>query len=126
MSFMKPQIYQGRYFQVNTSAGLETVPCDVVGSRGLARPDDMLAFLEGVPDDPSETIQSEYGWIARMSAPGYMDCTDWTAHKTWGAASRYLSDTYGDEEDSDPDDDTGNAHPADALAMADSEGGECD
>ena len=44
-------------------------------------------------------------WLARLSAPGYMDCTDWAAFGTRKEAEEYLIEYYGDDDDSDGDDD---------------------
>jgi len=34
------------------------------------------------------------GWGARLSAPGYLDCTDWSVFDTEREAKEYLRDTY--------------------------------
>ena len=40
------------------------------------------------------------GWFARLSAPGYLDATDWAGpFKTAEEASDYLDEVYGDESD---------------------------
>jgi hypothetical protein len=96
-SFMQPEVYRGDYFSVNTSAGTEVVPCDVIGRTMDVHVEALLNYLEGTPDDPDETCAVQTGWLARMSAPGYLDCTDWTAHATEEAARAYLVDTYGNE-----------------------------
>jgi hypothetical protein len=36
-------------------------------------------------------------YLCRMSAPGYMDCTDWECHATAQAAADSLVDNYGEE-----------------------------
>lgn len=106
MSFMQPQVYKGEYFQVNTSAGTEIVPADVIGRTMNVHVDALLNYLEGRPDDPDEVCEVHSGWLARMSAPGYMDCTAWTAHASEIEATEYLADMYGDDdEDEDEDED---------------------
>lgn len=59
-------------------------------------------FLE---DDLLFSAEVETGYGARLSAPGYMDCTEWTIHSSPTAAINYIRDTYLDDEfDSiDPD-----------------------
>jgi hypothetical protein len=54
-----------------------------------------LAYIEGEPLDTDTTLNAKAGWLARLSAPGYMDCTDWTAHETEQDAIDYLIETYG-------------------------------
>jgi hypothetical protein len=34
------------------------------------------------------------GWGARLSAPGYADCTEWAVHETEEEAREYLADAY--------------------------------
>jgi hypothetical protein len=106
---MQPVIEYGDYFEVETSHGTEIVPADVVGAlphelghemnaetmftdtwRELCAP--LRYYLEG---EPREVIRKT-GWLARMSAPGYMDCTDWTAHESEADARAYLIDNYAD------------------------------
>lgn len=88
MSFMKPQIVQDHYFDISTSEGTFWLPAYALGEN---------------PD--AETFQDHcggeylgheliYGWGARLSAPGYMDCTDWCVFDTEDEAREYLRETY--------------------------------
>ena len=72
MSFMNPQIYEGDYFEVDTSTGTEIVPADIVGGGRTASiaVEALLNYLEGTPDDADELIDIKRGWLARMSAAG--------------------------------------------------------
>jgi hypothetical protein len=48
------------------------------------------------------TIQSwenVKGFGARLSAPGYLDCTDWAVFDTEGEAKAYLDENYPDDEE---------------------------
>lgn len=107
MSFMKPQVYKGEYFEVNTSAGTEIVPTDYVGRTMAVHVDALLNYLEGTPDDPEEVCEVHSGWLARMSAPDYLDCTDWSAHRTETEATEYLNEMYGDDEGDEDEDEDG-------------------
>jgi hypothetical protein len=51
-------------------------------------------YLES-PIEDVESVEFNYGWGARMSAPGYMDCTDWSVFATEGEAQDYLDEYYG-------------------------------
>ncbi|MFM0341160.1 hypothetical protein [Paraburkholderia fungorum] len=94
-SFMKPQIYHGGYFEIETTCGMEVVPVSVCGEvRSVA---ELTDFLEGSPLYGGVTIDRCDGWLARMSAPSYMDCTGWTHHRTEDAAQQYLVNNYGGE-----------------------------
>jgi len=94
---MQPEVYHGRAFVVETTTGTWIVPADLIGA--LVRIDDgsidtrLADFVEG-------TVQSwklETGWLARMSMPGYMDCTDWTLHRTRTEAHAFLKEMFGDD-----------------------------
>lgn len=95
MAHMQPDISQGDYFEVETTNGTEIVPGDVIGRFCGTAAEAFANYVEGKIADPEECIECKNGWLARMSAPGYMDCTDWTAHESEQAAQEYLRDTYG-------------------------------
>lgn len=103
MSFMQPQVYLSTYYRVETTHGTEFVPIEVVGDvSAYADPYAALqaccnGTIEGEPGD-FEFITAT-GWLARMSAPGYMDCTEWAAFASEQQARAYLAETYPDEED---------------------------
>ncbi len=47
-----------------------------------------------VSDASKIEVHKAYG--ARLSMPGYLDCTDWTVHCTPQEAWNYLEETYED------------------------------
>lgn len=94
--FMQPQVYQDTYFEVDTTAGTELVPSDVIGRTMSVDVSALLDYLEGEPLDMDEMVEAKEGWLARLSASGYMDSTDWAAFATEGEAWEYLVDTYGE------------------------------
>lgn len=109
--FMQPVIYLDNYYAVETDNGTEIVPADVVGSIAFSL---LLGRCVYVDDDDWEALSQRLqmyceanvsgditfsrGYLARLSAPGYMDCTDWSAFDNEDEAARYLIDTYGDDE----------------------------
>ncbi len=97
-SFMKPVILKGKFFRVETDIGTEIVPGYLIDRTMSTDVSALVEYLEGTPVDEDATVECEEGFVARMSASGYMDCTDWTAHKTQHEAMQYLVDTFGDEE----------------------------
>lgn len=57
-----------------------------------------------IPRDLAETIQGTLRinkWGARLSAPGYLDCTEWNIFDTWEEARDYLVETYYDDPESE-------------------------
>ena len=99
MGFMEKQVYFDTYFEVETNIGTEIVPSDVIGRTCATHVEALLDYLEGDPLDPDELCELHEGWIARMSAPGYMDCTSWTAHKSVEEADEYLEEMYGEDDE---------------------------
>ena len=111
--FMQHQVTgKQTWLRVETTIGTEFVPADLVGfvrnSEQVSQPLTELerAKYEGMIRPYTEgTIQSwEHitGFGARLSAPGYLDATDWTVHDTAEEAEAYLEEMYpDDEEDSD-------------------------
>lgn len=110
MSFMQPQIRYGLWVKADFSDGVFFAPADSVSplpsvGRTLREEDagfdDLLDAVSsmldgsGVPDS-LEVIE---GWGARLSAPGYMDCTEWVVLPTEEEAKEYLLDAYGEDLD---------------------------
>jgi hypothetical protein len=96
MQFMKPEISQDDVWQIETDDGsTEHVPFSVCPEGTI---DALTEYVDGTidPDVPIERLRKR--WIARMSAPGYMDCTDWTVHDSREDAEDYLIETYDDED----------------------------
>lgn len=95
MSFMQPYVELASYYEVSANRG-ETwiVPADVVGTPQSL--DDFRDYVDGTIDDDEDMPELKTGWIARMSAPGYMDCTDWTAHDSEADAWEELASNCGD------------------------------
>lgn len=90
--FMQPNIYKGRAYIVETTYGTEVVPWKLVGNvKEMLYLED---FLEGTPYEDQIFVIKE-GYLARLSAPGYMDCTEWSFHDTEEEALAYLEDMYG-------------------------------
>ena len=98
--FMQPEVEHAEYWEVSANHGeTHIVPADVCPAAG-----DLAHYVEGRIDHDEfdhPTVELKTGWLARLSAPGYMDCTDWTAHETEDEAYEYLAETFGDDEDDD-------------------------
>jgi hypothetical protein len=50
-----------------------------------------------------DSIELVLGYGARLSAPGYMDCTDWSVYPSLKEAQEALAEMFGDD-DADDDD----------------------
>ena len=82
MSHMKPEYQYGEFATGETADG-----------GGLSVPWEYRSDQEW--SDPPEC---ETGWFFRLSAPGYLDCTDWDGpHETCEKAQTALSDQFGDD-----------------------------
>lgn len=108
MSFMKPEIWQCQYYEVETTHGTEIVPvevCGVLDCSELSEDDydshvwpDLLIehfgdYIEGEPHN----AELKTGWLYRLSAPGYMDCTDTGSADTESEAIEALLETWGSD-----------------------------
>ena len=94
--------------------GTEIVPEEVCGSIDLASDteDDPIAdkLLEYCEGNQIESVERKQGWYARLSAPGYLDCTSWdgpyaTSKEALDAVKEfYECDDNGDSSDDSEDD----------------------
>lgn len=101
MAFMEPEIYHGTAWCVETETGCYYVPTDVEpDGRGeqLAQyaPEGLLCANPTII-----CVTRVTGWLGRLSAPGYLDCTDWCMFDSEQDAIDALSD----EDDGDDEED---------------------
>jgi len=113
---MQPEIIKDDFVAIDGRCGLYYVPTDVL-ARATVRflseaggepvhademPEgiraDLAQFYEGPEFETAEFLSDVYG--ARLSAPGYLDSTEWTVHSSEAEAEEYLAETYGKEDDS--------------------------
>ena len=104
MGFMQKQIYFDMYFEVETTCGTEIVPSDACGRTCATHVEALLDYIEGKPLNEDDLCPVHEGWLARLSAPGYMDCTTWSAHETAKEASEFLNEMYGNDDPQNIDD----------------------
>ena len=115
--FMKPQIEFGEWLEVDGACGIEAIPADLIGGVSWMKNDvdydtDCMeedSGLRNVLDALEDFIESNIydvtsvqlieGYGARLSAPGYMDCTAWTVFKTRDEAEEFLREEYEIEEE---------------------------
>ena len=96
MGFMEPEIYHGAYYSVETDCGTEIIPEDVAGR--VNHNSDLQDYCEGKILEPLEYVTRNGGWLGRLSAPGYLDCTPWGVYDTEQEAIDSLQEMYGDDE----------------------------
>lgn len=103
MSFMEPQIEYGHWLLVETRTSGYTLPESLFPGEdiiGIAGNDDRWDLLKDYVDTSGiVAVDTATGFGARLSAPGYLDCTDWTFFDTEKEAEEYLADLMGDDED---------------------------
>ena len=96
MAFMQRQITRkSKWYQVETNRGTEFLPDDLVGKSPVLT--DFAQYCEGTP----ESFELIEGYGARLSAPGYMDCTEWSVFPTEKEALEYLDEYYPEEEETE-------------------------
>jgi len=113
MSFMQKQVtHKQPWIEVETSHGTEWIDAVSLGlnvrdSETKTHPltdKERESIVSQLSDYCEGTIQewkTVRGYGARLSAPGYLDCTEWTVFDTPEEAQAYLDETFPDEEDNE-------------------------
>jgi hypothetical protein len=109
MSFMQRQVTGNEsWLQVETTNCTTFLPSDLVSgvSNCPAEEVEDNIWFESVQQYCEGEPQS-WEWIkgygARLSAPGYMDCTEWAVFETEAEAMAYLDEYYPEDEETDED-----------------------
>ncbi len=119
-AFMEPEIVQGTWYEIDGPAGIAFYNVDILGPiseiEDEYEPDetgaapklgDMIdweemetpaGLLDYIENPEVWNITKREGYGARMSAPGYLDSTDWSVYDTEEEAEEELKDMYSDEE----------------------------
>jgi hypothetical protein len=61
--------------------------------------DATIEKIQPYVEDTPQSWENIKGYGARLSAPGYLDCTDWTVFDTKEEAIAYLDEYYPEDED---------------------------
>lgn len=104
MGHMQPEIYHGKAWLVETYNGTEVVPDDLVNMPDVIdehnyteAAKELQTYCEGaIIDVPDFAIE---GWLCRLSAPGYLDCTPWSLFETKHEAIDWTREMGADESD---------------------------
>lgn len=94
MSFMVPVVESEDYYSVDCNHG-ETHIVPVSASGIVQTAGELADYVEGEIDEPEAEIVPQTGFLCQMTAPGYMDQTEWTAFETEIEAWEYLIETQG-------------------------------
>ena len=78
MAFMEPEIVRCDYYVIDGRHGTTFLPCDV--EPGATTAEQLRDYVEDYDADAIVTV--EHGILGRLSAPGYLDCTEWTPYAT--------------------------------------------
>ncbi|SRR6266550_4100427 len=109
MSFMEKQVREGRWLRVETMGGsteyvsVFDTGLDIPNGNNFDDPDVAKTIGQYTEDRP-ETWENIKGYGARLSAPGYLDCTEWTVFDTSEEAEEYLKEMDIDEDSTDDED----------------------
>jgi hypothetical protein len=87
---LQPEIKYGDWWEVETSEGTEWVPAWLFSRHQLDQ------CLEGKLI-PNQELRKVPGFGARLSAPGFLDCTSWVVCASREEAKKHLIDTYWDD-----------------------------
>lgn len=113
MSFMQKQITPKQtWIELDGTHGITALPSDVlskdelaiaesVAGDGNADPEDLTTHFGEYYEGTVQSVTVRKGYGARLSAPGYLDCTEWTVFDTAEEAQQYLDETYDDDDDDD-------------------------
>lgn len=105
MSFMEPEVIQGSGYIVETTEGSSFVVPDVV----LEGEPTARRLMQYAPENVGQRYDSHEeakGFFVRMSAPGYLDATDWEFFSTQEEVDAWIEEQEeGDDDDDDEEDD---------------------
>lgn len=93
MSFMQRQIELGDWYVCETLYGTTYVDADLVTAKTN---EDLQMYCEGTVES-FELVKNKFG--ARLSAPGYMDCTEWVVFDTEKEAQDFLDEAYPEDDE---------------------------
>lgn len=99
MPFMLPRIELADWYEIDTTAGTDWLPADLLPSTMLdGETSDDPAFLAKFSDycegTPQLVTMRRHWYGARLSAPGYLDCTEWSVFASMQEARAFLRDFH--------------------------------
>lgn len=109
-AFMQPFVTKRmEWVEIDGPCGITYVPGDIFSRETLQAiknaededtPDELIALARDYYESSTiYYVAVTKGFGARMSAPGYMECTEWFVFNTEAEAEAYLEKYYSDVED---------------------------
>lgn len=107
---MMPEItMKQKWYVVDGPEGTDYIPdlvgevdaSTVIGSGEATRVEIPDQLKDYTANSEAYDITLVEGYGARLSASGYLDCTEWSVFDTPEEAAQYLADQYGQEEEED-------------------------
>jgi hypothetical protein len=127
MGHMQIETRLTTWVEVDAYSGTTFIPADVFSAdEGKAIHD----FIDGESDELTEEVRDALdayvegggesvrsvsvrgGWGARLSAPGYLDCTEWSVFDTEEEARESVAEMYGEDEEDEEDEEEEDDSPA--------------
>lgn len=104
MAFMQEQVTEKiSWLKIDGTSGITFLPLeDLVHNRKaflLLSPEMQLETAQPYYEGRPESVEIIKGYGARLSAPGYMDCTDWDVYDSPEEAVANLREMYGDDDE---------------------------
>jgi hypothetical protein len=111
MEFMKKEVTNHQWWiEIDGTQGITFVPYDVLSKDEITIAEtcediledaedtvDVASVFGGYYEGTVQSVTCRQGFGARLSAPGYLDCTEWTVFDTAKEAQSFLTEQ--DEED---------------------------
>jgi hypothetical protein len=102
--FMEPQAKAGHWIRVEHAHGTDWIPADLFTAPESLTPSDVLDYTDARDVEDVESIVLLRNRIGvRLSASGYMDCTDWEVCDTCEEARERIADLLDMGDGTDPD-----------------------
>ena len=101
--FMQEQVTRKMdWYKIDGTMGITFLPMDdgpnhILVKAACGDADELQELFGDFYNGTVQDVEPVMGYGARLSAPGYMDCTEWAVFDTAEQAAEYLTETYGDD-----------------------------
>jgi hypothetical protein len=103
MSFMEVQkTTKLDWFELDGNHGIQWLPADDAPELAGLDVETARKYYDGTKVWGIEAVQ---GWGVRLSAPGYLDCTDWAVFDTEAEADAAVTELEAEQSEGDDDGD---------------------